>query len=396
MTRTPNPRARLARLAIFGAMAVVVAWLPSAAAVASEGDAPSVCGKWALVKSPNVGTAGSSLSGVSADSLTDGWGVGNTFTGSTYRTLAERWNGSMWAVVATPNASAGTNALNAVVAITPTDAWAVGFYADGSTFRTLAEHWNGSTWAIVASPNSGTGENVLESVTAIASNDVWAVGFQEATPGAPRVTLAEHWNGSTWTVVATPNSGTDENFLWTVRGRATDDVWAFGSYSVPWFQTLTEHWNGTSWSIVSSPNLGDGSNVLYAGVVLPGARAMAVGTWLDGDQTATLAERWNGTSWLVEPSPSPSADQNFLLGAAASVFNDIWAVGFQRNVPFSSTTTLGEHWDGHTWTVARTKNVGTGSNMLAGIAQIGTTTQYLAVGHYEDGGVDKTLTELRC
>ena len=39
------------------------------------------------------------------------------------------------------------------------------------------EHWNGTSWAIVPSPNMGTGNNHLNGVAAVSASDVWAVGY---------------------------------------------------------------------------------------------------------------------------------------------------------------------------------------------------------------------------
>ena len=50
-----------------------------------------------------------------------------------------------------------------------------------------------------------TVENVLNGVAAVSSNDVWAVGFW--VDGLQRRTLAEHWDGTSWTVVSTPYPG---------------------------------------------------------------------------------------------------------------------------------------------------------------------------------------------
>jgi hypothetical protein len=378
-----------ALVAVLSLMAVLV---PSTFAFGS----PSIaCGRWTIVPSPDSGSNGSSLSGVTAVSRTDAWAVGSSFTGTTYRTLAEHWDGSTWSVVPTPNPGSGTNALTSVVATSANDAWAVGFFDDGSSFRTLAEHWNGSAWSVVSTPNVGAGENVLESVSVAALGDVWAVGFRQDSFETPKQTLAEHWNGSAWSVVSAPN-GTGDNYLWSVRARATNDVWAVGSFSAPWFQTLTEHWDGSSWTVVPSPNLGDGNNVLYGAVALTALSAVAVGTWLNGDQTATLTQYWNGSAWKVVASPSPGGYLNFLTGVASGGTAGVWAVGWGNTAPFAPTRTLAEQWNGHAWTVAKTPNVGTESNQLAGVAQIADTAAFWAVGHYEQGGVDHTLIELRC
>jgi hypothetical protein len=373
------------------AAAMATTLLPSASGFAS---APA-CGAWKVVPSPDMGSNGSTLSGVSSPTRNDAWAVGSSFTGSVYRTLAEHWDGTSWVVVSTPNVGSRTNSLTSVVATSANDAMAVGFYDDGSTFRTLAMRWNGLQWSLLATPNVGAGENVLESVTVAALGDVWAAGYRQDSFETARQTLALHWNGSAWSVVATPN-GTGDNCLWSVRARTPVDVWAVGSYSAPWFQTLAEHWDGTSWTVVPSQNLGTGDNVLYAAVPLTASQAVGVGTWLHGNQTATLTEHWSGGPWTAVPSPSPAGYLNFLTGAAASGPSDIWAVGRGAPQPFTVTRTLAEHWNGHAWTVARTPNVGTGSNQLAGVAQVIEVAAYWAVGSYDQGGVSHTLTEFRC
>src|SRR5215469_6280943 len=65
------------------------------------------------------------------------------------------------------------------------------------------------TQSFVPSPNAGSGANALFGVSAIASNDVWAVGeFSSVSAGQ---TLVEHWNGVSWSVVASPNVGSGSN-----------------------------------------------------------------------------------------------------------------------------------------------------------------------------------------
>src|SRR3989442_7471743 len=101
------------------------------------------------------------------------------------------------------NDGAGSSVVTAVCAVFANDVWAVGFYDDGSTFRTLAEHWDGSLWSVVPTPNVGDGENALTAVATVSASDVWAVGYD--SPDVPRRTLAERWDGSSWSVVPTQN-----------------------------------------------------------------------------------------------------------------------------------------------------------------------------------------------
>src|SRR5216683_7731075 len=90
-----------------------------------------------------------------------------------------------WTVVPSPNPSGGgQNVLNAVAGVSPSDAWAVG----QGQFLSLTEHWDGSVWSIVPSPNLPTMTS-LKGVTAITRDDVWAVGDN----GGEGITM--HWNG---------------------------------------------------------------------------------------------------------------------------------------------------------------------------------------------------------
>ena len=47
------------------------------------------------------------------------------------------------------------------------------------------------------------------------------------------MTLVEHWDGTTWSVVNSPNVTTDGNQLGGVVALATGNVWAVGSYYAP-------------------------------------------------------------------------------------------------------------------------------------------------------------------
>ncbi len=110
---------------------------------------------------------------------------------------------------------------------------------------------NGSGWSIVPSPNFGT-YDILRAVAAVSSSDVWAAGYY--TSGLTNQTLIEHWNGSFWQTVTSPNEGSRDNFLYGLAAVSANDVWAVGYYvdSAGFKQTLTEVWNGSSWQVGGS------------------------------------------------------------------------------------------------------------------------------------------------
>src|SRR6266702_703943 len=73
------------------------------------------------------------------------------------------------------------------------------------------------SFVVVSSPNQGSGSNQLLGIGLITATDVWSVGIYNAGFNAnSERTLAQHWDGSRWTIVTTPNGATgtsDYNWL---------------------------------------------------------------------------------------------------------------------------------------------------------------------------------------
>src|SRR5258708_3105966 len=126
----------------------------------------------------------------------------------------------------------------------------------------LAVAANVTGWQIVRSPNRSIksfSNNTLFGVAALSDSDVWAVGnFLSSNNGAINETLTEHWNSTAWKLVSSPNVGTMGSSLLPVSAASSKDAWAVGN--VPRINNangnrpLIEHWNGTAWSVVASPN----------------------------------------------------------------------------------------------------------------------------------------------
>src|SRR5205085_12498998 len=111
--------------------------------------------------------------------------------------------------------------------------------------RLLAELWHGTAWSVVASPNVGTGSNYLYGVAVVSANDVWAVGYYiNGSFNATDETLVEHWDGTSWSVVPSPNLDTNYYYLYGVAAVSANDVWAVGKYRNDTYidQTLVEHY----------------------------------------------------------------------------------------------------------------------------------------------------------
>ena len=318
--------------------------------------APAGCvGQWNVVQSPSVPFS-DFLFDVGAVSASNVWAVGvNYNTDGVQRTLVERWDGVQWSVVPSANRGSDNNVLNGVAAVSANDVWAVGYDNAGGSSRTLIERWNGAAWSIVPSPNFVHG-NILIDVTAVSANDVWAVGYHSPSGPLSSSILVQHWNGTEWSIVTTPNiPGSTSDVLFDVSARAANDIWAVGTYTgsggVP--QTLILRWNGTQWSIVPSPNVGTMENRLLGVSVLSSTDAWAVGCLgpcTSAGPSQSLTQRWNGSTWSIVPSPS--APSGTVLSSVVAVSsNDVWAVGSILGGTSGANRSVIEHWDGSSWSI---------------------------------------------
>src|SRR5215472_10618411 len=69
-------------------------------------------------------------------------------------------------------------------------------------------------WSVVSSPNSSaSGDTNLAAVAALTPSDAWTVGSTDPSISAINSTLTEHWDGSKWSMVSTPNVGSFGNEL---------------------------------------------------------------------------------------------------------------------------------------------------------------------------------------
>jgi hypothetical protein len=330
---------------------------------------------------------------VAAVSASNLWAVGYYINdGGTAQTLIEHWNGTNWQVVVSPDA--GTyNYLYGVAAVSPTNLWAVGYSQNSSGRYTLIEHWNGTSWQVVASPNAGMYGSQLNGVVALSANDIWAVGYSESNNNAYRHTLIEHWNGTSWQIVATPNPGTVYDVLGGVTAVSASNLWAVGYYTNTngIERTLIEQWNGSRWQVVASPNNGAYGNELNAVAAASPTDIWAVGFSRPASgPSLTLIEQWNGTSWQVVASPGPGAAYNSLNGVAALGPTNLWAVGTYANTLNGQHQTLVEHWNGMNWQAVASPGPGTGIDVLNGVVAV-SATNFWAVGAYASGS--KTLIE---
>jgi hypothetical protein len=371
---------------------------------------------WSVITSPNTSpTANNYLNGVACPSASDCWAVGSQNAGSGNQTLVERWNGTLWSIVTTPNPSATANIISGVACASSTFCWVTGsYYAGDNSDQTFAERWNGSSWTLVPTadiPPVPT-NNLMWGVSCLSSSDCWTAGYYLA--GFFFQTLIEHWNGTSWTIVDSPNANnTEDNVLYSVSCVSSSDCWAVGHYFNPGntvttlsvYQTLVEHWDGTSWDIVTSPNFSPNTNNgLESIACLSSSDCWAAGYYYQTASTSpnnvtvvalqTLVEHWDGTSWSIVTSPNTSpTDFNFLFGVTCASSSDCWAVGNTYNR--SNDQTLVEHWDGTSWSITSSPNTTTTDDNDLSAVGCTSSGQCFAVGDHFDpnGQVYQTLIE---
>jgi hypothetical protein len=320
---------------------------------------------WKLRVTPNItGALPAVLNGISCASSKVCITVGETSNASgTDVPLAESWNGSTWKITLMPNpaGSADTN-LNAVSCTSSTSCIAVGLYVNGSNGSgvglTLAEAWNGKVWRIQTAPKVAASTNSeLDAVSCASASACTAVGDTHNGNG-DEVTLAELWNGKKWKVEASPHpAGATSSVLSGVSCPSSTKCLAVGnsfSLSTESVATLAEAWNGRSWTIKPTPiSKGSGDSVLTAVSCTSSTACAAVGH----SNEVALAERYNGNAWTIQSIPNPSQvnPDVTLSGVSCSSPKSCEAVG-DYFISTSVSVILSEKWNGTTWAVQSTPN----------------------------------------
>jgi hypothetical protein len=236
----------------------------------------------------------------------------------------------------------------------------------------LAPSGASAAWTVPPTPNpQGSTFATLNAVDCTSANSCMAVGntsYCNAPPCTINLTgstAAEHWDGTSWKIVPTPDpiSATPiglngvscpwQNFCLAVGASGS------GSSLAP----LIELWNGTSWSHQPSPAVPGGA--LYA-VSCSGLLAC---TAIGADATGTLAERWDGTGWHVQPIPDASPPPGGLADVSCPLKRTCTAVGQSNGT--TNSVPLAERWFGrvNSWGLeAPPKPSGADSAELSGVS----------------------------
>jgi len=304
--------------------------------------------------------------------------------------IADRASAYVETATVVPSPSVGiADILSSVSCISPTSCVAVGASSNGNNLDTLAMSWDGTAWTVLASPGEGSFEDLLTSVSCSSATSCVAVGNYD--DAGTSKSLAMSWDGTAWTTAVVPSVGADDNFLESVSCISATNCTAVGlSFDGTKYSTLVTTWNGSAWSLAVSPNQGSDSNFLKAVVCTSATSCTAVGEYVDGSAVFyTLAMTWDGTTWTIVPTPgnNPGVDSNRLEALSCVSATSCFAIG---RTGAGSNETLVQSWDGATWTIVLSPNPGA-ENYLESIS-CSSSTECVAVGvSYDNMNVGSPL-----
>jgi hypothetical protein len=335
--------------------------------------------------------------------------------------LTESWNGSSWTEVADLNDArqlrgCGTSNTNALAI--------AGYNNPGGATKNV-EAWQGSAWYEVNDTNAD--HNYLGSTGSTSAAIVFG--------GSPTSGPTELWNGAVWT--ATTDMSTNVIQMASNIGTSTNALSVGGR--IPAITAVTEEWNQNlvvgSWLTAAFMNTaknnlnGNGAGTSTAGLVAggnPPFKAEAeiyngnvwaevndlnkarYGVAVEGTQTSALAfggvsgdsspenagftregktETWNGTSWTeVNDMNTRKSDT---AGAGADNTAALSASGKNPQATPTGILNATELWNGTNWTAVNDSN-----QRREGAGCVGTSTQSLIFGGYDESGDQTKATEV--
>lgn len=205
--------------------------------------------------------------------------------------LVERWDGSKWSLQSAqlPSQREGKlTILHSVSCVSSSSCVAVGANKPNTAEENLAEHWNGTSWSIASAPKpAGASHSELRAVSCDSASACMATGRSKESASGAWSPFAERWSSSSWSTLAMQvPSGADETNLGNISCSSPTSCVAVGG-----------HTSWSSWPFVQKPLLGT----------------------------------WDGEKWSIQFSPTPEGDSwSTLLGVACTSATACTAVGRTR------------------------------------------------------------------
>jgi hypothetical protein len=256
-------------------------------------------GKWNVQTTPLPSEATSSeLVAIGCNSTANCTAVGSATIGGVKTAIAEKWTSPNWALSTIPiPEGAKSSQLDGVDCIWSNFCAAVGRYTtSGGAVKSLVMFWNeGWTLHSVTDPEGAVQSTLLDVSCTPTPNRCTAVGGWK-NAASEQFTLAYRFNGvTTWTLQSTPNpSKSVASVLQEVSCPSETACTAAGSWVSSEGgsnRTLAEVWNGTTWSIQETLNPAGAVFSAFFGVSCRSASCMGAGWSTNSSGTdSTLTE----------------------------------------------------------------------------------------------------------
>lgn len=242
--------------------------------------------KWSVQSTPVPAEATSSeYVGVGCNNTAECTIVGSAVIGGVTKAIAAEWNSPTWTQMTVPIPEGATSSqLDGVDCLFSNFCVAVGRYTtSGGSIKSLVMFWNEGKWTLqtVTDPVGAVQSTLLDVSCTPTPNRCTAVGGWKNS-ALEQFTLAYRFNGvSTWTLQSTPNpTGSIASVFQDVSCATETSCTAAGSWvsgSGGSNQTLAEEWNGSSWSIQSTENPAGAGFDAFFGVSCRSTSCIGVG-----------------------------------------------------------------------------------------------------------------------
>jgi hypothetical protein len=306
--------------------------------------------------------------------------VGSSINGGVTSAIAERGNSGTWSLQTVPTPEGATaSELNGVECTSSTSCIAVGDYTErGGAYFAMSATWNGTSWTLQTVPNpAGTSRSILLDVSCTDASNCTGAGAYRDSRGVQH-TLAERWNGTSWSIQTTPNPAESTNtVLQNISCAERFSCVAVGDYVTggTWVP-MAQYWNGITWSLDTTVNRARSTFSVLNGVACR-IMCVAVGWGTEAGRDMTIGEARAIASWTLKTAPDPTSE-DLLNGIGCYGSNACFAVG--------SAARVGEAYIGGTGTWLVWESVapaGSASSSLADAACAREPTTCTTVGSYK-------------
>jgi hypothetical protein len=252
--------------------------------------------KWSVQTTPVPSEASSSeLVAVGCNSTASCRAAGSAVIKGTKTAIVEKWASPTWSSQSIPIPEGATSSqLDGIDCLWSSFCAAVGRYTtSGGSIKSLVMFWNGTEWSLqtVTDPEGATQSTLLDVACTPTPNRCTAVGGWKNSK-SEQFTLAYRFNGvTTWTLQSTPNPAESIASVFQEVSCATEtSCTAAGSWVSSGGgsnKTLAEKWNGSSWSIQGTKNPVGATFSAFFGVSCKESACIGVGYSTDGSGVDT-------------------------------------------------------------------------------------------------------------